>query len=119
MLIHADLPWTYGRLGKVFVSPAMHRWHHARDAAAYNTNYATVFSIFDRTFGTFRVPGPCDAPLGISEEMGAGIAGQLAHPFRPSRYRFYRRVHGRSSRPAAAFRRGPIPSAEIADAKPD
>ncbi len=31
--IHADLPWTYGPLGKVFVSPAMHRWHHARSIA--------------------------------------------------------------------------------------
>jgi sterol desaturase/sphingolipid hydroxylase (fatty acid hydroxylase superfamily) len=25
--IHADLPWTYGPLGKVFVSPAMHQGH--------------------------------------------------------------------------------------------
>jgi sterol desaturase/sphingolipid hydroxylase (fatty acid hydroxylase superfamily) len=122
MGIHADLPWTYGRLGKVFVSPAMHRWHHARDSAAYNSNYATVFSIFDRAFGTFRVPGPCDVPLGVSEGMGGGIAGQLAHPFRPSRYRFYRiwRASRRASRSeAASFRRGPIQSAEIAAAKPD
>nr|MBA2306056.1 sterol desaturase family protein [Acidobacteriota bacterium] len=29
--IHADLPWMYGRFQKVFVSPVMHRWHHARD----------------------------------------------------------------------------------------
>lgn len=122
MVIHADLPWTYGRLGRVFVSPAMHRWHHAKDAAAYNTNYATVFSIFDRVFGTFRVPGPCDVPLGVSEKMGAGIAGQLAHPFRPSGYRFYRiwRTSRRASRPeAASFRRRPTQSAEIADAKSD
>ena len=28
--IHADLPWMYGPLGRVFVSPVMHRWHHAR-----------------------------------------------------------------------------------------
>jgi sterol desaturase/sphingolipid hydroxylase (fatty acid hydroxylase superfamily) len=27
--VHADLPWTHGKLGKIFVSPAMHRWHHA------------------------------------------------------------------------------------------
>jgi hypothetical protein len=25
--IHADLPWPYGKLGSVFVSPAVHRWH--------------------------------------------------------------------------------------------
>lgn len=85
--IHADLPWTFGPLGRVFVSPAMHRWHHAADPAAFGTNFATVFAVFDRLFGTFRVPGPCTAPLGVSEAMGEGAAGQLAHPFRPGSYR--------------------------------
>src|SRR6185312_12795336 len=86
-LIHADLPWTYGSLKHVFVSPAMHRWHHAIDPKAYNTNYATVFSIFDTVFGTFRVPGKCDVPLGVAEKMGNGLAGQLAHPFKAASYR--------------------------------
>jgi len=84
--IHADLPWTFGPLGKVIVSPAMHRWHHARDPAAYGTNFATVFSLFDRLFGTYRVPGPCTAPLGIDAEISHGVAGQLAYPFRPQAY---------------------------------
>jgi sterol desaturase/sphingolipid hydroxylase (fatty acid hydroxylase superfamily) len=97
MVIHADLPWTYGRLGNVFVSPAMHRWHHAKDRQTYNTNFATVFSLFDRAFGTFRVPGPCTVPLGVADDMGSGVVGQLAYPFHPSRYRFFRR-----SGPAAA-----------------
>ena len=64
-LIHADLPWSYGRLDKVFVSPIMHRWHHSNDRAAYQTNFATVFSIFDRMFGTYRVPGLPDTSLGV------------------------------------------------------
>ena len=91
MFIHADIPWTYGKLGYVFVSPAMHRWHHAKDARAFNTNYATVFSIFDLAFGTYRVPGLCTTPLGIFDEIGAGLAKTLAHPFRPSLYRRQRR----------------------------
>lgn len=86
-LIHADLPWTYDRFGGVFVSPAMHRWHHAADRAAFDTNFATVFSVFDRWFGTFRVPGPCTTPLGVSERIRFGAIGQLLHPFRPSAYR--------------------------------
>ena len=85
-LIHADLPWTYGKLGYVFVSPVMHQWHHARDPAAYGTNFATVFAIFDRAFGTFRVPGPCTVPLGIDHDMGRGFIGQLKHPFLRSSY---------------------------------
>lgn len=80
--IHADLPWTYGPLGKVFVSPAMHQWHHAKDIKYAGTNFATVFSIFDRVFGTFALPGPCDVPLGISHEIGDSLPAHLAHPFR-------------------------------------
>jgi sterol desaturase/sphingolipid hydroxylase (fatty acid hydroxylase superfamily) len=80
--IHADLPWTYGPLGKVFVSPAMHQWHHARDIKYAGTNFATVFSIFDRVFGTFALPGPCDVPLGIPEDIGRNMTGQLVHPFK-------------------------------------
>lgn len=85
--VHADLPWTYGPLGRVFVSPAMHRWHHALDRAAFHTNYATVFSLFDRLFGTYRVPGPCTAPLGVTDRMGAGALNQLAYPLRPRAYK--------------------------------
>jgi sterol desaturase/sphingolipid hydroxylase (fatty acid hydroxylase superfamily) len=80
--IHADLPWTYGALSRVFVSPAMHRWHHARELRYAGTNFATVFSIFDQAFGTFRLPGPCDVPLGLEDDTGRGVAGQLAYPFK-------------------------------------
>jgi hypothetical protein len=86
-LIHADLPWTYGPLGRVFVSPAMHRWHHAADKAAFDTNYATVFSIFDQAFGTYRVPGPCTVPLGVTDDMAPTLAGQMSYAFSPRAYR--------------------------------
>jgi sterol desaturase/sphingolipid hydroxylase (fatty acid hydroxylase superfamily) len=86
-LIHADLPWSYGRLDGIFVSPVMHRWHHSIDPAAYQTNFATVFSIFDRTFGTYRVPGLPNTPLGVKFDMGKGVLAQLLHPFKPSAYR--------------------------------
>lgn len=98
-LIHADLPWTYGPLGKIFVSPAMHRWHHAADKAAFDTNYATVFSIFDRAFGTFRVPGPCNVPLGVTDRIAPTLAGQIAYAFTA---RAYRRRPGRPPAPSRA-----------------
>lgn len=79
--IHADFPWTYGPLGRVFVSPAMHRWHHARDVTGSGSNFATVFSLFDQLFGTYYVPGVCDVPLGVNDKMGYGIVGQLLYPF--------------------------------------
>jgi len=96
MFIHADLPWTYGPLARVFVSPAMHRWHHSRDEAAFNTNYATVYSIWDRAFGTYRVPGPCTSPLGVTDDMEQTFWGQLTYAFRPRAYRrFWRQITGR------------------------
>lgn len=79
--IHADFPWTYGPVGRVMVSPAMHRWHHARDVEGSGSNFATVFSVFDQAFGTYYVPGPCTVPLGVNDEMGTGTRGQLLYPF--------------------------------------
>lgn len=81
-LIHADLPWTYGKLRAVFVSPVMHRWHHVREIAGSGSNFATVFSVFDRAFGTYHMPGLCNTALGIGEDMDPGAAGQLLYPFR-------------------------------------
>jgi sterol desaturase/sphingolipid hydroxylase (fatty acid hydroxylase superfamily) len=82
LFIHMDLPWTYGPLGRVFVSPAMHRWHHIRDAEGAGANFATVFSIFDQAFRTHCVPGACTAPLGVRDDIGRGAMAQLAWPFR-------------------------------------
>lgn len=93
--IHADLPWMYGPFGRLFVSPVMHRWHHARDVTGAGSNFATVFSVFDQAFGTYYVPGLCNVPLGVNDEMGKGTIGQLVYPF----------VEW-GSRIAARFRRG-------------
>jgi sterol desaturase/sphingolipid hydroxylase (fatty acid hydroxylase superfamily) len=79
--IHADLPWMYGPFGRLFVSPVMHRWHHARDVTGAGSNFATVFSVFDQAFGTYYVPGLCNVPLGVNDEMGKGTIGQLMYPF--------------------------------------
>lgn len=82
LFIHVDLPWTYGPLGRVFVSPAMHRWHHIRDAEGAGANFATVFSVFDQTFRTYHLPGACTAPLGVRDAIGRGALAQLLWPLR-------------------------------------
>ncbi|HEX5377822.1 MAG TPA: sterol desaturase family protein [Phenylobacterium sp.] len=100
--IHADLPWTLGKAGWVLNSPAMHRWHHARDVEGSGHNFATVFSVFDRAFGTYHQPGPCTAPLGVREDMGKGAWGQYVHPLK---------VWRRALRPARDLRPDPAPLA--------
>jgi sterol desaturase/sphingolipid hydroxylase (fatty acid hydroxylase superfamily) len=78
--IHADFPWTYGPVGRIFVSPVMHRWHHARDVVGAGSNFATVFSIFDQAFRTYHVPGLCTVPLGVTDDIAPGVMGQLRFP---------------------------------------
>jgi sterol desaturase/sphingolipid hydroxylase (fatty acid hydroxylase superfamily) len=80
--IHADLPWSYGKAGLILNTPVMHRWHHAREVTGSGSNFATVFSIFDRAFGTCYAPRPCDVPLGVREDLGKGAVGQYLHPFK-------------------------------------
>ena len=80
-LIHADLPWTFGLFGRIFVSPAMHRWHHVSDEALAGKNFATVFVFWDVAFGTHYLPGVCRAPLGVHSGKRNAFS-QLAHPFR-------------------------------------
>ncbi|GAM97626.1 possible sterol desaturase [alpha proteobacterium U9-1i] len=100
MFIHMDLPWTFGPLGRVLVSPAMHRWHHVRDSAYAGKNFATLFSVFDQAFGTYHAPGPCAAPLGVPDDMGRGVLGQLLHPVKVAArlFRGYFSANARSAR---------------------
>lgn len=80
LFIHMDLPWTYGPLGRVLVSPAMHRWHHVREGQGVGANFATVFSVFDQAFHTHHAPGPCNAPLGVPDAVGSSALALLWWP---------------------------------------
>jgi sterol desaturase/sphingolipid hydroxylase (fatty acid hydroxylase superfamily) len=105
--IHADLPWTYGPLGRIFVSPVMHRWHHARDVVGAGSNFATVFSVFDQAFGTYYVPGICKVPLGVVDEIGPGLWAQLRYPIVEWYQRFRNWRHQRFSTRAILKDTGP------------
>ncbi len=81
-MIHADLPWTFGPFGFLLVSPVMHRWHHALEVPGSGVNFGIVFSVFDRLFGTYYVPGLCLGPTGVKEPIAPGLIGQYLHPFK-------------------------------------
>jgi sterol desaturase/sphingolipid hydroxylase (fatty acid hydroxylase superfamily) len=68
-LPHANVPWTFGPLGKVIVSPAYHRMHHAADGP-YDVNFGIVLPWWDRLAGCALFPQP-DAPL-----IRTGLAGR-------------------------------------------
>lgn len=44
-------PWKY-----IFVSPNMHRWHHATEKVAHDKNFCIVFAFVDYVMGTYYVP---------------------------------------------------------------
>lgn len=79
--IHADVPWTLGIFGKVFISPAAHRLHHIRDEALMGANYGNMLTLFDRAFGTYVDPSPyLNCETGIAEGTRDAL-GELARPF--------------------------------------
>jgi sterol desaturase/sphingolipid hydroxylase (fatty acid hydroxylase superfamily) len=43
----------------------MHRVHHHRSLPETDTNYSTIFSLWDRLFGTWSTPGSRNVEFGI------------------------------------------------------
>jgi sterol desaturase/sphingolipid hydroxylase (fatty acid hydroxylase superfamily) len=93
-LPHANVRWTYGRAGRVLISPAYHRLHHAA-TGRLDINLGTVFALWDAATGraVFPAPGAAAGPTGLSgrpvpveqDRGGRGLAGtflvQWAEPF--------------------------------------
>jgi sterol desaturase/sphingolipid hydroxylase (fatty acid hydroxylase superfamily) len=92
-LQHANLRWTFGPAGRVLVSPAYHRLHHAPDTQ--DVNLGVVLTIWDVLAGLARFPARADAvgrtglagrPVPVEQDTSAGsalllLAEQLAEPF--------------------------------------
>ncbi len=81
--VHADVPWRFGPLRTVFVSPVLHRWHHSYADDARDKNFATLFAFWDVAFGTFALPERSPDHLGTGDPAyPQRLWGQLLHPFR-------------------------------------
>jgi sterol desaturase/sphingolipid hydroxylase (fatty acid hydroxylase superfamily) len=66
--IHADLhlpAWCDRLLSLVFVSPGMHRVHHHEQLPWTDANFSTIFSLWDRAFGTFASLPTASVRFGI------------------------------------------------------
>lgn len=83
---HANVPWTYGPLGRLLVSPVFHRVHHGigvgHEGRRQGCNFAVLFPVWDLLFGTadyrpaFEPTGIRDQlppPLGIGQDYGEGF----------------------------------------------
>lgn len=86
MYIHSNLNWRMGALLKVLNGPELHRWHHANDdVAAYDRNFATKFSVWDRWLGTYYDPKDKKASVYGPEDPSfpKGWISQHVHALRP------------------------------------
>ena len=99
VLAHANMRLEWGWLEYVICSPRYHHWHHARDEAYVDANYAIHLPVIDMVMGTFRRPpsGQWPPEYGVMEleSVPAGFLAQHAMPF-GRRQTFERYVGGES-----------------------
>ena len=94
---HANLRWTFGPVGRVIVSPAYHRLHHAPDVQ--RANLGVVLTLWDVLAGFARFParsgfagrtGLDGRPVPVEQDAAADpvlalLAEQLIEPFQAHR----------------------------------
>ena len=84
LLQHANVRYRGGVLRHVFAVAELHRWHHQRQYAAVQGNFAAVFSVWDRLFGTCLPEGVAPLEVGTDDEptLHEGWREQQLWPFR-------------------------------------
>ncbi len=79
----ANLPAIAERfLGRVLITPAVHRWHHSRRWAELDTNFGTIFAVWDRLLGTYHTSSSAtDVETGLpSVTQPTGLVRALVLP---------------------------------------
>jgi sterol desaturase/sphingolipid hydroxylase (fatty acid hydroxylase superfamily) len=68
--MHMNVTWRSRWLEWVIVTPRYHHIHHSDDPEHYGRNMASLFTVWDRLFGTYLDPEKVDAKLsfGIGEK---------------------------------------------------
>lgn len=85
-LVHANLRGDFDRLGRWFVTPRFHHWHHGIEEEAVDKNFAIHFPWLDRLFGTYHFPkGRWPTGYGVPEQVPTGYRAQFLYPFRRKR----------------------------------
>lgn len=59
--------WVDRTLGLIFMTPNLHKVHHEQDQFHTDSNYADIFSLWDRLFGTYTYKPLKTIRLGLKE----------------------------------------------------
>ncbi len=81
--IHANIRVRLGAAEWLISTPAFHHWHHTRDEHR-DRNFAFVFPLIDRIFGTAWLPKEWPASYGIDAKVPPTLAGQFFEPMEPA-----------------------------------
>ncbi|CAN5476462.1 sterol desaturase family protein [soil metagenome] len=86
VLIHANTRINFGFLKYIIATPQYHHWHHCEDPKYYGKNFATIFPLIDKIFGTYYLPGNTwPEGTGLHEaNYPKGYMKQLVYPFSKS-----------------------------------
>ena len=87
VFIHANVRFDLARLERWIVTPRFHHWHHAKERAAINTNFAVHLPWIDRLFGTaYEPPGQWPREYGIAgDPVPPDLIPQTIWPLRSER----------------------------------
>jgi len=80
--IHANIRTRLGPFEWLISSPAFHHWHHSNDEHR-DQNFAFVFPLIDRIFGTAWLPKHWPDGYGIDAKVPSTLAGQFLDPILP------------------------------------
>jgi sterol desaturase/sphingolipid hydroxylase (fatty acid hydroxylase superfamily) len=70
VLEHSNLrfpAWLDKTVGLIFTTPNLHKIHHDQDQHYTDSNFADMFIIWDRIFGTFKYKPTEQVKLGLAE----------------------------------------------------
>jgi sterol desaturase/sphingolipid hydroxylase (fatty acid hydroxylase superfamily) len=82
VLAHANVDVGRGVVGRVIVTPAFHRWHHAHDDDGAPSNFGHCFAWWDWLCGTARLPPSPPTRLGHAGDE-AIVPHALGHQLWP------------------------------------
>ncbi len=73
--MHMNVVWRSRWLEWIFVTPRYHHIHHSNDPGHYMSNFGSLFTVWDRMFGTYLNPEE------VKQEISFGI-DQRTNPVR-------------------------------------
>jgi sterol desaturase/sphingolipid hydroxylase (fatty acid hydroxylase superfamily) len=77
--IHANIRCRLGPFEWLISSPAFHHWHHTNDEHR-DRNFAAIFPLIDRVFGTAWLPKHWPPVYGTDTKVSPTLAGQFFDP---------------------------------------